>query len=1296
VRAEAKRSLPDGSGTPSRHSTRFAIGLLIAALALLALAPSAMADIFTRAKTASFGSDGTALSSFDAPGSLAFNQATDRLYVRDGNFSTPIAIHAFDVPGLTLPGGAFPLTVDPAGVSPSALAVDNTVSPSPSAGNIYYAHSYPNNKVFGFRSDGTPLGGNFAIALPASSLVTGVGVDPDGNLYVSDGATANRVIRKYDSAGNPLATISTSAQGGPGDIAFDSNSDLFFSVIPLGGGAVGVYKATAASGYASVTRLSWRPEFSGQPPSALAVDTTSHTLYVADKNTVSAFNATTDAFLYDFAYAIHSVGAGSPAFEGVAVDQATDTVYVSDASSGQDKVHVFGPAQNYADATATPTAPRNVTDASAEIGATIDDNNVLPTNWRLEFSDDDGSTWRTVRTGQTAGGQRGVVVSATVSGLFPNTAYKVRVITNKGTSAATEVTSLPLSFRTLAVAPAVADLGAVQVTDTSARLVGTIDPKNSPTGYVFEYGKTPALGSSTAPVNIGGGTTPITVSQVVGGLSKDTTYYFRLVATNLTGTTTSLSKTLRTRTDPLPPADPGNCSNEALRQEQSSEFLPDCRAYEMVSPPDKNQGSITIDAGQIRVGFSRDGQGVSFCTSFLFGDPPPQMTLMCGAYLSKRGPGGWRTSSPFPPFCYIDYDAGKGGEFHAFLPRQSYDRVAIDLPEFASCPIPPLDPAASPGISLYREDLTTDPFDFDLLTPAPSVAGSGFSINAGQFAAGNDDFSHIVYVSRSKQTPDSPAAPFNKLYDWEEEGYDGCATPGGCLSLLSKKPNGEAFGTPSKLPGYGIDGAASPLASSVSSDGERIYFQNATGPGDFPAGDCVTAACDLYLREGGATTTHVSASECTMACGADESPAVFIWANPAGDKALFLSCAKLTNASADPNRCEVAFNPRASQQLKLYRWDRSAPPGNRLVDLSVDNEPADGTQPRAVDLIGASDDGDVVYFVSGGQIVSGAPTSTISGTPLKLYRWQWNGGSPSVDYLAPYRSTWANGSTDNDGDNVGDDPNANRRHVRVTPDGRYLLIQTKLALDAAGDRDSDADLYRWEEEGGWLCVSCQLPGVASAGHASSFETYLPHNSLSKDLVSHEPEHTISDDGQRVFFSTPDALVPEDTNGNPGCPLVVDHFSRGKIYRCQDVYEWHDGTVSLLTPGTGSNPFILIGATRTGEDVFFATYQRLVGWDVDNGTDIYTAHAGGGFPEPPPVPPACDLEAGACEGPGTTAAAIAGAGSAAFQGQGNPAPRPQARCPRGKRRVVRNGRTRCVAKKRKRNSRAANHNRRAAR
>jgi len=157
---------------------------------------------------------------------------------------------------------------------------------------------------------------------------------------------------------------------------------------------------------------------------------------------------------------------------------------------------------------------------------------------------------------------------------------------------------------------------------------GTIDPRNSQTGYVFEFGTTPSLGQSTTPIDIGGGTTPRIVSQLIGGLTPDTTYYFRLRATNASGSTANPTQSFHTRADAIP--------------------LPDNRAYEMVSPLDKNGGDVNrINASPATVAMpSSDGNKVAFCTNALFGEEAPQLgPNWCAPYLSSRTPGGWGARS---------------------------------------------------------------------------------------------------------------------------------------------------------------------------------------------------------------------------------------------------------------------------------------------------------------------------------------------------------------------------------------------------------------------------------------------------------------------------------------------------------------------------------------------------------------------------------------------------------------------------------------------------------------------------
>ncbi len=546
-------------------------------------------------------------------------------------------------------------------------------------------------------------------------------------------------------------------------------------------------------------------------------------------------------------------------------------------------------------------------------------------------------------------------------------------------------------------------------------------------------------------------------------------------------------------------------------------------------------------------------------------------------------------------------------------------------------------------------DLSADPFAYDLLAPNPNDAPvQSPDTPTVELSGASTDFSHVVYRSQTAQTAEpAPASPIKKLYDWH----------GGAPSLLSRDTADQPFSTSSELPGFAPLSASNPNPFAVRGGGERIFFDNPVNTGspgaptDNPG--CTTVGCDLYLRESGVTTLRVSASECTVDCDpVSHSSAKFVWANSAGDIALFFSCDKLTDASTpfEGSDCRGAGGGD-DEQAKLYRWDRFGTPTRQLIDLTADEQAADGDRPRAKQVIGASDDGEVVFFFARGQIVAGAPAG--NGGPqdgLKLYRWTYNAGDPQVDYLGPYVSSSLDGQVNEPTSSLKDDPNVvEKESLRVTPDGEYLSILSRYPYDPAVDRDGDADVYRWDEGGGWLCISCQLPGEPSAGHADGIRDvtgFRPAGFADMHIVS-AIDYSLSTDGKRIVFTTPDSLLPQDVNGEVSC---TSKTNGGIIaYSCQDIYEWNDGTLSLLTPGTKSTatvfgPYRLIGTTENGQ-VFFETDDRLVGWDVDNGIDVYTARIGGGFPEPPAVPPAC--EGDACRGAGPAPSDIPGAGTRPF-------------------------------------------------
>jgi hypothetical protein len=107
--------------------------------------------------------------------------------------------------------------------------------------------------------------------------------------------------------------------------------------------------------------------------------------------------------------------------------------------------------------------------------------------------------------------------------------------------------------------PIVSGTAATGVSGSSAVLHGTVNPNDRPvTEYLFEYGPSTAYGSTTPPGSLPKSKSDKPVSAAVTGLEPETTYHFRLVATNSKGTTRGPDVTFTTlESGAPPPPDPG-------------------------------------------------------------------------------------------------------------------------------------------------------------------------------------------------------------------------------------------------------------------------------------------------------------------------------------------------------------------------------------------------------------------------------------------------------------------------------------------------------------------------------------------------------------------------------------------------------------------------------------------------------------------------------------------------------------------------------------------------------------------
>src|SRR5438093_143728 len=101
-------------------------------------------------------------------------------------------------------------------------------------------------------------------------------------------------------------------------------------------------------------------------------------------------------------------------------------------------------------------------------------------------------------------------------------------------------------------APSATTNPATNFASYSAILNGTVNPHGLTTTVHFQYGTTTGYGSTTANQTFTGNTTR-SVAANIGGLSPSTTYHFRIVATNSTGTTYGSDRTFTTLSPTGPP-----------------------------------------------------------------------------------------------------------------------------------------------------------------------------------------------------------------------------------------------------------------------------------------------------------------------------------------------------------------------------------------------------------------------------------------------------------------------------------------------------------------------------------------------------------------------------------------------------------------------------------------------------------------------------------------------------------------------------------------------------------------------
>jgi hypothetical protein len=1073
------------------------------------------------------------------------------------------------------------------------------------SGALYLVDS-ANSRVEKFSNAGT-YQSQFGVAGSGDGQFSGpqgIAVDPsDQSIYVAD--TGDHRVEKFSAAGVYQSQFGSegSADGqfeGPTRVAVDSTGLVYV----LDSGNSRIERFTAADAFDEVFDPS-----DVFLPSELAIGPGNDHLYVAqwaqdfsEQRVVEIDSAGT---LVD----THAVGAGANNPSGLALSSAAQKIYLADG--GNAHVLVLG---DLTAPTASIDPPASVTGTSAALSGAVNPHGAPAVGWRFEISTDDAS-WSPAAADQDASsGSSDVPVSMALTGLAPNTTYFVRLAATRPFN--TTVLSSEVHFTTEAIGPEATTQPVNDIGPTHATFEGVINPHNSATTYYFQYGTTTAYGTSlpaSQDANAGSGDVSLAAIQRIDGLAPGSAYHYRLVAHNNAGTTLGQDQAFTTTTAPPP-----STARDGI---PGTGFLPEERGWEEVSPPNKHGSDVAGDTSRTRAA-SGESPATPMAATFFslggFGDV--RGTGISTEYMSVRdgapATNGWSTHAITPPQSPLTTLAGLKG----FEPEWEGE-LSDDLSKGvfrAYSPVTDEDPNVVNAENLYRRDDLREPGagSYQLATPCVACeAPLSLPFNPQQLprlAGASADFSHVLFQSIVALTPDATDGKAN-LYEW----VNGTLRLAGILpdSACGAPPCPAASSIAGQSAGADFSAVAHYTPHTISADGSRVMFTDpSTGNG--------LSTGSLYVRIDGTSTVQVNASEKTNGSGPDGS-------DPNGHQP-----ARYWNASADGSRVffttnEQLTNDDTDTQPDLYMYDLNAAPGHHLTRLSVDHEPADQTV--GVDgVVGVSEDGHYAYFIASGQLVAGQPVRVQGHT---LYLWH-NGQISYIGELAAPTDTA--GFVDLPGT-----WNLVQFGARVPPDGKHLLFTTHSEIGLTDDDQGScgglpcAELYVYSAESHRLqCASCNPSGAPAAGSA---QINIRSGVGASDNSSHL-SRAISDDGRRVFFTTADALVPQDINNR------LDAY----------VYDVPSGTVHLLSSGTDEANSYFMDASSSGDDAFILTRQQLVGWDTDQNYDLYDARVNGGFPDPV-VAPTCSGEA--CQGQPTPTAPDSAPGGVAFDDPGNLAPSP---------------------------------------
>lgn len=433
-----------------------------------------------------------------------------------------------------------------------------------------------------------------------------------------------------------------------------------------------------------------------------------------------------------------------------------------------------------------------------------------------------------------------------------------------------------------------------------ATLRASVDPSGLETTYRFQYGTTSDYGQERS-ATLAPGDGQVTIKVPLTGLLQGTEYHFRLLASNEAGEYEGSDLTFETQQRlAMRP-----CPNTAYRTGLSAK-LPDCRAYELVTPADMHglvasAGQVDFNSAMIRLRGAGAGEVLSFGAGPL---PGLGGTGDANGYRATRGPGahpdgGWNIDLAGPNFAQLGVEGASGVHWKAVDPTQLYTLHTNTIADGTLPQANFLLRTPDGGFEyLGRGSLGDDP-----------DASTGFLAPGG---------SHVIFTSAKHLEEGAAPEGTVSIYDrraWATEA-----------EVISVDPSGEPFSSDASYVAASeggdtvlfevgnalyahrggqtvevISGAHS--FAGVSTDGSRVYYTDSVSP----EGAADLFACDLD-----------TAGPCPGSGEALASEAIPVGISPDGTSAYLVSEDVLSGEE------ETNGKKALSGALNLYAFDGSA------------------------------------------------------------------------------------------------------------------------------------------------------------------------------------------------------------------------------------------------------------------------------------------------------------------------------------------------------------------------------------